>query len=379
MWVGAQTGGLVGHWGILDTKRVVMSRLCGPDPDETRLLMQGQTHSTSGADLTPRIPSRLEAGKIVPPSNLELIVADHCNIACRQCNHASPVMKKWNATAESVARDLAQLAPLYRPRMLRILGGEPILNPQITEIIRVARDSGIAEHLQLVTNGLLLDRLDDAAWDLLSEVEISIYPAAGMTEAMIDKARMKGIRHNTVVSTCIYPQFRMTFCSQPAQDKALVEDIWMGCKMAQVWGCHAVRDGFIYRCPQSIYISMLGGAQGSAEGLSLDDEPTAPLQPRLLAFLNAAGPLRACSQCAGSSGKTIEQVFLVRRDWQKDLDISLSEMVDQERLSRNLQEIIQRDDCRVPVREKRLSKTYLLRKIMQLVRPARAVDASNEK
>lgn len=341
--------------------------------------MQTQTQATPGSDLTPRVPSRLEAGVIVPPSNLELIVADHCNIACRQCNHASPVMKKWNATAEGVARDLARLAPIYRPRMLRILGGEPMLNPQLTEIIRVARRSGIAEHVQLVTNGLLLDRLDDSAWDLLSEVEISIYPAAGVTDAMIEKARMKGIRHNTVVNTCVYPEFRMTFCSRPAQDKALVEEIWMGCKMAQVWGCHAVRDGFIHRCPQSIYIAMLGGDHGAAEGLSLHDEPAVPLQPRLLAFLNAAGPLKACWQCAGSSGKTIDQVFLVRREWQKDLDVSLVDMVDIERLSRNRHEVILRDDCRIPVKEARLSKTYLLRKIMKLVRPAGPADASKLK
>jgi hypothetical protein len=67
--------------------------------------------------------SRLEGGFIVPPTHLEFIVVDHCNISCRACNHASPALEKWFADPETVHRDLSILARYYRPRLVKVIGG----------------------------------------------------------------------------------------------------------------------------------------------------------------------------------------------------------------------------------------------------------------
>lgn len=302
--------------------------------------------------LSPRVLSSIANNKIVAPLNLELIVADHCNIACRQCNHASPIVKKWNASVEETQRTLTLLADVFHCKTLRILGGEPLLNPNLVDIILIAKQSGIGDAVQLTTNGMLLDRLSDEGWTALDEIEISLYETSKLTEAKIDAFKRKGKQFHTRVNVSKYPNFRMTFSSQTSDNTALVEDIWQACKMANVWGCYSLRDGTLYRCPQSIYISEFADGNFGDEGFKLAGR--AQLQDDLLAFLNAPGPLKSCRNCVGSSGKKIEQTDLTRRTWKTDLDKPLEDMVDFGLLEQAKKESNIIDDCRTPLRKKRI-------------------------
>ena len=293
----------------------------------------------------------------MPPLNLEVVVADHCNITCRQCNHASPIMKKWNATVQETERTLGLLAEVYHCKKLRLLGGEPLLNPNIVTMIKIAKSSGIGDTVQLTTNGMLLDRLPDEGWANLDEIEVSLYEISKLSEANIDALRRKGERFGTKVNVSRYPNFRMTFSSQKAENTALVEDIWTACKMANVWGCHSVRNGRLYRCPQSIYVPDFTGGQLEEEGFEITSSPT--LQDDLLRFLNAPGPLKSCAHCVGSCGKQFEQIGLNRSAWKADLDVPFAEMVDFELLERSKIKMQFIDDCRKPVGRKRKVQRFL--------------------
>lgn len=311
--------------------------------------------------LKPKRLCFIDDGKIIPPLNLEVVVADHCNITCRQCNHASPIMKKWNATVEETERTLGLLAEVYHCKKLRLLGGEPLLNPDIVDLIRIAKCSGIGDVVQLTTNGMLLDRLPDEGWTDLDEIEISLYAISKVSDAKIDELRRKGERFGTKVNVSRYPNFRMTFSTQRAESTGLVEDIWSACKMANVWGCHAVRCDRLYRCPQSIYVPGLTGGQLEDEGIRISEGPT--LQEDLLRFLNAPGPLQSCAHCVGSCGKQVEQVGLDRKGWKADLDVPFEEMIDFELLERSKIEMELIDDCRQPIKPPRKAN-----RILQMVR-----------
>lgn len=308
--------------------------------------------------LMPRVLSKIESGKIVPPLNLEVIVTEHCNIACRQCNHASPIMPKWNASVAKLEKTFGILSGNYRCERLRLIGGEPMLHRDIVEIMDIAKKSGIGNVLQMTTNGMLLDRLPDRGWDILDEIELSFYEISGLSEARIEAIRRKGEDHGTVVNIARYPNFRMTFTSQSAESRALVEDVWRGCKMVNVWSCQALREDRIYRCPQSIYAPGLAGSQDNDEGFELDDGPD--MKDRLVAFLNGAGPLGACANCVGSCGKKIPQTALKRADWKADLNRPYADMIDYDLLELSKREHLHADDCRTV--HPRLRGTKLLKR-----------------
>jgi GTP 3',8-cyclase len=321
--------------------------------------------SATQAAVTQRVKSKLEIGIIRPPTNLELIVSDHCNISCRQCNHASPVRRKWNATAEDAERDLKCLTGIYRAKYLRLIGGEPVLNPHLADIIGVATKADVAEKLILVSNGILLNRLSDDVFAMLDEVEVSYYPNVGLNDAAIDAIRLRGAQLGTGVRVAKYPEFRYSFSSRMLCDEQLVEKIWRGCRIANIWGCHAVYKGKIYRCPQSIYApSVRQNACDSKDGLALSQD--VGFQQTLLAFLNSSSPLDACQNCVGTNGKKFGHEIVSRKGWAGDLDQPPEEMIDYELLEASLAGMSEIDDCRVAIREGKWSRSRFATRLRRL-------------
>lgn len=97
---------------------------------------------------------------IVVP-HLEWHAAHACNLTCQSCSHLSN-----HKHSEIIS--VSQLQDWFRPwinriipRSMAIVGGEPLLNQQIEDIIKVSREMWPkvqGQKFELVTNGLLLDR-----------------------------------------------------------------------------------------------------------------------------------------------------------------------------------------------------------------------------
>ena len=89
---------------------------------------------------------------------LEMHVANACNLTCDSCAHfsnnghkgivgvgeADAWMKAWNRR--------------LRPDGFRLLGGEPTLNPQLADLIYLARENWPHSQILLTTNGFFLHR-----------------------------------------------------------------------------------------------------------------------------------------------------------------------------------------------------------------------------
>lgn len=113
---------------------------------------------------------------------LELHAADHCNLNCKACEHFSGLVEKpVFHTSENIARDLYQLSQFIEDiGTIRILGGEPLLNPEISEIMQAVRSIYAYSDIYVVTNGLLLDRMSECFYKTCVEqrikIGISCYP-----------------------------------------------------------------------------------------------------------------------------------------------------------------------------------------------------------
>jgi GTP 3',8-cyclase len=311
-------------------------------------LLQKPIQNHYALEMHPMGTSRLVDGLIIPPTHLELLAVDHCNISCSNCNHASPLMPGWFADPDTVHRDFSILAKYYRPRFVKVLGGEPLLHKQLVEVIAAARMTGISEHFTLITNGLLLHKASDALWEAVDEVEISLYPGVAQAEQNIPLAMEKAETFGKKLTIFHYEQFRTTFSLQGSDDTALINRIFAACKIANVWGCHVVRDGYFHKCPQSVYTALLTGRSAATDRVPIVD--SSAFQLSLLEYINSPVPLAACAHCVGTVGTQTTFGQVPRAQLTAEIDKTLEELVDFDWLERCLLEQDSCDDCKIPTR-----------------------------
>ncbi len=264
------------------------------------------------------------------------------------------MVSKWNIRPEQVERDLKRLAPVYRPRELRLIGGEPMLNPYLTDILRVVRAVDFSPVVRMVTNGMLLDRLSDAALGLLDEIEVSRYPDVPVAPEMMDALRKRAKQAGTRIVEARYPEFRATFV-RPRSPDPLAEQIFRGCKAGSLWACHAIRDGRFYKCPQSIYVPELAKLPLD-EGFDLhaaEHETPRQLFAALWAHLERHERMESCHHCLGTMGQKSPHKLVSRSDWGQEGDAPAEILLDPELLATPVDLQPRQDDCRTVVLPKR--------------------------
>lgn len=295
--------------------------------------------------------SRLVNGLIVPPTHLELPAVDHCNLTCGACNHASPAMPAWFADPDAVYRDFSVLARHYRPTFIKVIGGEPLMHKNLPGLLEAVRAAGMRSRLVLVTNGVLLHRAPAAVLQAVDEIEVSVYPGVDGVEDNIRLARRRMKALGKRLNAFYYDQFRATFSLKGTADPVLIRKVYAACKIANYWGCHGVRDGYFYKCPQSMYAGRLAGGIAESDRVAIAERPT--LQAELLAFVNSPQPLAACAHCVGTVGIQAPHTLPARGQWRDAIDRPSEELIDYDWLEKSLVRFDDPDDCRVKLRIKK--------------------------
>ena len=276
-------------------------------------------------------------GKIAPPYSCEINAVDHCNIACRDCNHASPGVAKAISNPAIVLSDLLLLSKNYKSYVLKIVGGEPLLHPDLLALLHAVKKSNICEYIALVTNGTLLQQMPDEIWAELDEVELSIYPEnRTKLERHLADIQQKAARHGVRLVLSPYRDFRITFSTIGTADTALTRLIFRNCKLANLWGCQSIHNGYFFKCPQCIYIPQILDDPHKydyrLDGLKISDSPE--FLSELMTYLSTQEPLKACRYCLGSSGKLRPHKLVKASEWKYTHARPIEELVDYKKLSR---------------------------------------------
>ncbi len=276
------------------------------------------------------------------PNALEVNAAEHCNLTCAGCSHLSPVMAKRNTTADTVARDLTALAAVYRARRVKLLGGEPLLNPALPALAEAVRASAICDEISVCTNGLLLHRMDKALWRLIDHLEISLYPGVRDGAINLDAIRRSADAHGVALEINRYNQFRVPYAEESRLTPEQALRVYKGCQIIHHWRCHTVHDGMFYACPQALFLARRFGPRSGWPGDAVAvHEPG--LGPRLNAYLARRTPLQACQRCLGTAGKAFPHRQAGRADWARDQRGAPGSLIDEVWLSA-LEADITRDD-----------------------------------
>lgn len=264
--------------------------------------------SPVGPGLAPRKPVLVE-GSRVRTEAVEINAAWHCNISCRSCAHGSPSMPVDFAVLQQVEADLSRLAQHLVVDHVRVLGGEPLLHPQLPALFSAIRRSGITSTLRVLTNGLLLARQDEAFWHLVDEVHVSVYPNTRRNierdaPGIIGAARATG----TVLVFKEFRNFRLSFRNRDQPE--LTQAIYSTCQVGNRWRCLTADTGRLYRCPQSALLSRTRPAWRRSDSLVIDEIAS---HHELRDWVLRPEALDGCQECTGSAGRLHQHETLTPR------------------------------------------------------------------
>ena len=130
--------------------------------------------------------------------HFDIHITDHCNLNCRGCGHFSNLCEPNFLDLDAFRTDMAAMAAKLRIEQIYLLGGEPLLHPQVSEFIREAREHFPETRIYVVTNGSLVMRQDDEFWRAMAETRTILmcdaYPIGLPVDAINLKAAGDGCR-----------------------------------------------------------------------------------------------------------------------------------------------------------------------------------------
>jgi len=245
----------------------------------------------------------------------------------------SPYLPDYFISPDTLYNDLSRLAKYCHPKCISLLGGEPLLHPQLLEIINIVRKSGISERIRVVTNGLLLGKMPKQFWESVNEVHISVYPNHPMK--MKNFAKYKALASNkTQILLKYQDNFNEFFFEDGHSSELLIKKIYLTCHAPRAEGCHTLYQGHYYKCPQAVFIPIAYNDRKNfnefQDGIKIRD--SSEFIKDLEQYLTSEAPLEACRYCLGSVGKRFKpsQISQSNTSHRSTID----ELIDWRRLER---------------------------------------------
>jgi len=249
-------------------------------------------------------------GKIITRA-IEYSVSYHCNLRCSGCSHMSPFIGKKFPSVESFSLDINKLKEGLHATDIRLVGGEPLLHPEINSFIKIAKESGIADNVMVTTNGLLLHKMSDEFWENVDFVSVTLYKGAEPKEKFVQLFKDSARESNTKLRLFSNPIFRTTIVTKPHPRDWITNIIFRTCKNAHLYHCHMIHEGRLYKCavppflPEYLSKVALNGYNSEVDAFNIHSDHD--LFEELKKFLISFKTMEACRYCLGYVGKFQEQ------------------------------------------------------------------------
>lgn len=236
-----------------------------------RILMRARTAAGLGENVLTRIDLSAMR-RLLAPAHRELLyrmttlyveiqLCDRCNLDCAYCSHLSPVSKPVTISLETLEAECRRLASVGVDEV-NLMGGEPLIHPQVIEAIKLTRS--ILPNIKLIvsTNGLLLPRMSKEFWQCCRDnrvvLRITPYPKAkNGTWNYFKYVWLIKKNHVKMESTGWRFGFRHQLLSEKAEYDAT--DNYLRCQLH----CTQVRDATLWPCAYVAYAFNLNNKFGT--------------------------------------------------------------------------------------------------------------------
>lgn len=237
---------------------------------------------------------------------LEFFAADHCVFKCSGCSQCSPYLDEYFADVAVFEKSVKVLGQYLRPDKITIVGGEPLLHPEIDSIIEIAERSGMFQKIHITTNAVNLMNMSRDFWKKIDVLAISKYPAnADFIDAGMDEIKAKCAANQVELQIREMGVFNHIVLSEENASREMVNEIYGKC--IYKYYCHTLSEGRIFRCSPAVnfkkYQEKLGNKQFNNSNDYLMVEDSDNFKMDLFKYLDAGFPLESCNYCLGSSGK----------------------------------------------------------------------------
>ncbi len=131
---------------------------------------------------------------ICPPyqfQHLEMHLSHQCNLRCRGCSHYCDIGYGGIVPHDIGGKWIRDWSARIRPKAFHLMGGEPLLNPELASYLHTAAECFPRAKRALVTNGLLLPKRQDIFPAIIAtgtRLTMSIHPIPGTLRKEFDAA-----------------------------------------------------------------------------------------------------------------------------------------------------------------------------------------------
>ena len=222
---------------------------------------------------------------------LEIHIVNHCNLNCCACAHFSNICSDYYMDLVQFQNDLSEITKKINYKLINILGGEPLLHPQLSDFLYSARKICSEQTITISTNGILLPALSTENWEALRKnriaIRLSAYPATrDKLKNYIDMIHKNGVDIDGIWDG---RKFHIRKKEKYNDDKNFV---WETCD-AKI--CHQLYKGKIYTCSFDAYGQFYNQFFNTdfyfVDGIDIYKNDTEHILNYLL------NPVRNCSTC----------------------------------------------------------------------------------
>ncbi len=228
---------------------------------------------------------------------LEVPITTGCTLNCKECNNLIQFYQKpANFDAERVIRDIRRICSVSkRIKMLRILGGEPLVHPKLARILEELDKIEKIEQVQVVTNGTLLFNREclSTLQHKKFSVDISNYGTySGRYQGLVRQLQRKKIRYYT--QSAKKPWKALSCCACRNRSTLEQKKAFSMCRE----DCHSLLDGEFHLCARSSHGTDLGLIEKRKEDFVLVRRASGKkeLKKQLYELLNRE-QIAACNYC----------------------------------------------------------------------------------
>lgn len=188
---------------------------------------------------------------------IEIPITTFCSLNCKECNNLIQYYQDpRNYDAAQVIRDIKRICSVSKKiKLLRILGGEPLVHPDLSIILEGLKNIDKIEQIEVVTNGTLL--FDKKSIKVLKSprfsVDVSNYGehSRKYTE-LIGQLNRKRIRYHTQQKQKPWKALGSCRCRERSSEE--LQAAFAAC----VQDCHSLLNGELHLCARSAHGTDLG-------------------------------------------------------------------------------------------------------------------------
>lgn len=198
---------------------------------------------------------------ITSNKTLDIHVAEHCNLNCIGCFHYSPIAPESFVDVNDLFKTLSELKKRGADKVFKriyLLGGEPLLHPEVNKVIEVIRSNFSLETNEIVilTNGILLKKMNKAFWEtcikLNIQIMISCYPINLNYKELAEFCSDNGIKIEMFRPDDVsyyFDEFKLNAAIQSRKWKNFI-----GCDLSS---CYILNGNRIFPCSKVAYVEYL--------------------------------------------------------------------------------------------------------------------------